>query len=187
MADTAAAPPAYDAVEGQAVDEQSLAQLQANLHNLDLNSEAAASALKPTADTCLAHLKLLGAFEELKTRTGHQDGLWQISNWRASGGNPDVLAVLCEKRWAVYVARAVDRYQAWWDSFVPDMLTEGDMIASNAGPRPEQYAAFTGASEPMRWTAETLLPLGMSDPPCFGPDHWRGKEKGVVLVLVLTW
>ena len=96
MPTTQAAPPAYDAVEGQAVDEEALTRLRASLHNLDLNTTAPSP--KPTEDICLAHLKLLGAFEELKTRIGHQDGLWEISSWRATDGYPDGLAVLCEKR-----------------------------------------------------------------------------------------
>jgi hypothetical protein len=35
----------------------------------------------PTADTCLAHLKLLYAFRNLKDDIGYTDGLWGINDY----------------------------------------------------------------------------------------------------------
>ncbi|KAK7951046.1 uncharacterized protein PG986_006774 [Apiospora aurea] len=123
-------PPAYTDYEGPRIDEETESQLRAAFYNLNLGYDASPT---PVVDTCLAHLKLLRAFEGLKSRTGLTDGLWDIWDSRAQnasrGGPLDILVKLREKRWAVYVARAVDRYEAWWKSFVPTMLTEFDMVA----------------------------------------------------------
>ncbi|OHF04055.1 hypothetical protein CORC01_00394 [Colletotrichum orchidophilum] len=193
----------------------------------------------PTEDTCLAHLRLLTAFNRLKTETGYRDGLWDIWNARAavagnaaaattgdksniniirngSNGNgndnngndikatkgkaaennkttttsssesssstdpdpelnDDILVKLREKRWAVYLGRAVDRYAAWWRSFVPDMLLESDMTTVvESEPRPPaetggssrqrghrtraRYEGFP-ESEPLIWREDMLPPL----------------------------
>ncbi|OLN96095.1 Glycine-rich domain-containing protein 1-like protein 2 [Colletotrichum chlorophyti] len=71
--------------------------------------------------------------------------------------NGDVLVKLREKRWAVYVGRAVDRYVAWWRSFVPDMLREKDMVDPDEE-RKDRFEGFT-RSEPMVWNADMLPPL----------------------------
>lgn len=116
----------------------------------------------PNPDTCLVHLRLLFAFERLKTQIGYQDGLWDIWDSRAAttsaGASADVLVKLREKRWAVFVARAVDRYEAWWKSFVPRMLREKDMM-TGAGAEKERYEGFT-EQKPILWKEDMLPPLG---------------------------
>ncbi|KAI1025293.1 hypothetical protein LB505_009619 [Fusarium chuoi] len=44
------------------------------------------------------------------------------------------LSKVREKRWALFVARAVDRYEAWWDSLPRELsrLTEGIMTDKNS-------------------------------------------------------
>ncbi|TQN70022.1 hypothetical protein CSHISOI_05456 [Colletotrichum shisoi] len=122
---TSAPPPAYGAVTPQL----------SGSGPLDLSAALGAVSLGPTPphgtdsteDTCLAHLRLLTAFNRLEKETGYRDGLWEIWDSRAkianAGGgndkaaaaaaagtlNPDVLVKLREKRWAVYVGRAVDQ------------------------------------------------------------------------------
>ncbi|KXH32314.1 hypothetical protein CSIM01_05736 [Colletotrichum simmondsii] len=143
--------------------------------NLALPPETPPIPSFPTQDACLAHLRLLTAFNRLQTGTGYRDGLWDIWNARASTTattpmkhtdtrnsdgsgknsdkyktskeaptNPDtelerdldldILIRLCEKRWAIYLGRAVDRYAAWWRSFGPDMLLESDMLIIGSEP-----------------------------------------------------
>jgi hypothetical protein len=163
------APPAYSSAEGQSVTEGTLAETAAAFSSLNLSQ----SSSEPTADACLAHLRVLFAFEELKTRIGLQDGLWDIwdSRAREAGANAkNVLAVLREKRWAVFIARAVSRYEAWWQSFVPDMLKESDMTAADHETK-ERYLGFT-ASHPTVWAADMLPPLGECSG-CGGRlEHW---------------
>jgi len=140
----------------------------------------------PDGDTCLAHLKLLFAIQVMKEEVGYTDGLWEISDTRAddsaaaseltdmeeasiSAPAPAVdeaakkkLAVLSklrEKRWAIFLARAVDRYEAWWTSMQrPGAgLTEADMYMQGS----EKYDRFVSAdNDLLAWDASTLPPLG---------------------------
>lgn len=114
--------------------------------------------------TCLAHLKLLAAFEALKEDVGYADGLWEIFDSRVMNPQGDVvekdadpkqaLAQLREKRWALFVARAVDRYEAWWDTMVGEPLTEDHM----KDPASPNYINFVHTHSTMRWAV--LPPLG---------------------------
>ncbi|KAI8169637.1 hypothetical protein K4K49_012044 [Colletotrichum sp. SAR 10_70] len=123
------------------------------LENLSISQSPTAI---PTEAQCLAHLRLLYAFNRLKTETGYRNGLWNIFDSRAgpqasatngknaaipdpAEPNIDILVKLREKRWAVYVARAVSRYEAWWSSFVPDMLLEKDMLDPDEGRKDRIY------------------------------------------------
>ncbi|KAF6797079.1 alpha-ketoglutarate-dependent sulfonate dioxygenase [Colletotrichum musicola] len=164
------APPAY----GSETTFRPLAlpsDLSTSFNTLSLNPTST-----PTPDTCLSHLRLLTALQRLKNETGYRSGLWAIHDSRAATANPspaasnskaaeassgplneDVLVRLREKRWAVYVARAADRYASWWASFVPDMLLEKDMVDPRPG-REDRYEGFTG-SRPMVWNADMLPPL----------------------------
>jgi hypothetical protein len=128
----------------------------------------------PTPDTCLVHLKLLHAIQALKVDVAYHDGLWDI--WDAtiegaaltypgSGSNAssaeeyhkELLSNTREKRWALYVARAVDRYEDWWKSMGLNHLVEKDMERANS----IQYDDFTLGSGRLQWTEEMLPPLGM--------------------------
>ncbi len=130
----------------------------------------------PDPDTCLAHLKLLAAFQNMKEDIGYTDGLWNIWDTRADNAEldsnlndvppakttenePDKMAVLSklrEKRWALFVARAVDRYEAWWSSMFRPSLTEQIM----ATPRHSSYETFPSVGDPLTWTSIMLPPLG---------------------------
>ncbi|KAF6818890.1 alpha-ketoglutarate-dependent sulfonate dioxygenase [Colletotrichum plurivorum] len=162
---TTTAPPAYTPETSRP-----LTDLSTTFTTLTLSSSPT-----PTPDACLAHLRLLTALQRLKTETGYRSDLWEIHDSRAATANPspanlkaadvgasaqlneDILVKLREKRWAVYVARAADRYASWWASFVPDMLLERDMVDPGPG-REDRYEGFTG-SRPMVWNADMLPPL----------------------------
>lgn len=91
-----------------------------------------------TPDQCIAHLKLLEAFYQLREDVGNTENLFGIASPDVDsksekvpdptpeepGQNPVALAQVRvrEKRWAVYVARAVDRFEKWWDACVPATL-----------------------------------------------------------------
>lgn len=124
------------------------------LGSLTLSDGSPAS---PRPDTCLAHLRLLHAFDKLKQSIGYQDGLWNIWDNRASasGNHIDVLSELREKRWAVFLARAVDRYGEWWQSLGLSMLKESQMMEENG----ERYERFV-QGRPLAWTRNDLPPLG---------------------------
>ena len=116
----------------------------------------------PNAETCLAHLRLLYAFRELRLDVGYCHGLWGIAdpgeNSKAPEVSLDVMSRLREKRWAVYLARAVDRYEAWWASRGSESVTLRSMGMRGS----VAYEMFplerTGAS--MVWDENMLVPLG---------------------------
>lgn len=201
--DDAAPPPAYNAGISQVGAEQAQAQQptpgaqdageinvtaafeKLNLSNLPSN---------PSIDTCLAHLKLLLAIQNMKEDVGFTDGLWDL--WDARAGpdsqflsflsspstekkdipEPNIqermqsqtlaaLSKIREKRWALFVAQAVDRYEVWWKSLTVSLkarpLTEDDMRL----PSSPSYRVFTsGPSARLCWSEETLPPLGTAAP-----------------------
>lgn len=202
----AAPPPAYGSESYDRPAADAAAEISAAFGTLDLGAPAPGDPRpQPNEDTCLAHLRLLTAFNRLKAEIGYRDGLWDIWDSRAkvaapppaaggskdakgkdaeakqdakaaeaaaepsattaSGLNEDVLVKIREKRWAIYVGRAVDRYVAWWQSFVPDMLLEDDMVGPAPG-REDRYEGFP-TSQPMVWNANMLPPLGTSHPSPF--------------------
>ncbi|KAL6871699.1 hypothetical protein HDV57DRAFT_511645 [Trichoderma longibrachiatum] len=130
-------------------------------------------------DTCLAHLKLLHAIQSMKGEIGYTDGLWNLWDSRGKWALNDLRvdadwatirmleradsatvtkaghSRLREKRWALFVARAVDRYEAWWHSLAETgMLTEQDM----ATPDDPKYERFPNRHK-MRWKEKMLPPL----------------------------
>lgn len=130
------APPTYDeAQQGRAPPPADGLSIAIDDHKLDYIHD-------PDPETCLAHLRLLSAFQNMKEDIGYTDGLWGIWNSRADGNiqvTPEgeiledisvaadtmghkekelILSKIREKRWALFVARAVDRYEAWWNALV---------------------------------------------------------------------
>lgn len=131
-------------------------------------------------DACLAHLKLLHAIQSMKEEAGYTDGLWNLWNDRGKWALDDLRADadwstirmlektnaktvtaaghsrIREKRWALFVARAVDRYETWWKSLGENhMLTEEDM----ADPDSYKFKKFP-TSRKLVWEERMLPPLG---------------------------
>jgi predicted RNA-binding Zn-ribbon protein involved in translation (DUF1610 family) len=76
----------------------------------------------PTPTECIAHLKLLHAFAKLRHEVGNHDGLFDIkmeTNTHLSRtGSTDDAAIaegIRDKRWSVYITKAVARFEKWWD------------------------------------------------------------------------
>ncbi|KAK0719288.1 hypothetical protein B0H67DRAFT_149849 [Lasiosphaeris hirsuta] len=178
--DAQAPPPAYDAFENdQAVaDGRPPPEFAAAVEAETANLTAAFDDLKlidgpssTNADSCLAHLKLLYAIQSMKEDVGYTDGLWGL--WNTLAGPVDLsekspeermkdrqletLSQIREKRWALFVARAVDRYAAWWQTLPGKQLTEQDMESADS----EAYIKFADSSavELMEWTEDMLPPL----------------------------
>ncbi|KAI5467827.1 hypothetical protein BGZ63DRAFT_431370 [Mariannaea sp. PMI_226] len=134
----------------------------------------------PQSDSCLAHLKLLFAFQNLREDVGYTDGLWGLWDTRAEGNmtvtaegevqedsgtgakvkDPKeqllVLSKIREKRWALYVARAVDRYEAWWKAIADGpRLTQEFMQTPNS----PLFEDFPKGHDSKYWQAQSLPPL----------------------------
>lgn len=151
--------------------------IDAGFSNLTLDSNPK----DPDPNTCLAHLKLLFAFQTLKEDVGYTDGQWNIWDSRAEldsqldskdiatawppgfdsqKATPEdkrklLLSKIREKRWALYVARAVDRYEAWWASLPQVLLLELDMTEGG----PETYHKFVDEKKQWQWEGHNLPPL----------------------------
>lgn len=178
--DIAAPPPAYTTVAGNGESSHNPAaghndvDLSAAFSNLslDANSET------PDVDTCIAHLKLLFAFQSMKEDVGYSDGLWNIWDSRAdsdielSSADHEALGArnekrlpederklklskIREKRWALFVARAVDRYESWWASLPQTALREDDMNKE----APSLYNNFVTEKRKWPWASHMLPPL----------------------------
>lgn len=158
------APPTYSV----AVD-----QLNEILGRLNLHSEPT----DPTVDTCLAHLKLLNAFFNLKEEIGYTDGLFGLWDSRAPGNEESVagddaarkardeaLSKVREKRWSLYVARAVDRFEVWWTHVLCER--EAKSPGSYGRLRQSDYTdqirmtGFPTMGTPRKWHVDQLPPIG---------------------------
>lgn len=118
----------------------------------------------PTADICLAHLKLLNAIHILKEDTGYTDGLfglWDATYETLEGKErEEALSRVREKRWALYITRAVERFEDWWlNVLVPregaKRLEGKQMVLSN-----KEFTEFGDMGRIQKWTTAMLPPLG---------------------------
>ena len=171
-------PPEYEAVAPSGTGSAPSADLSALFSGLKLGTEPEG----PGPSTCIAHLKLLFALETLKEDIGYSDGLWSLWNSRIDGHelvqtpggeeeerrmssedidiakkDRDFLSRIREKRWALFVARAVDRYEAWWNSMVDASPVKDDDRDSDDS---TAYVNFPKDQMQRFWTADILPPLG---------------------------
>jgi hypothetical protein len=134
----------------------------------DLASLNLISTDSPTVDQCIAHLKLLEAFHALRQSVSKTDGLFGIHDELAprSGGKcEEELLKVYEKRWAIYVARAVDRFESWWSACVPSSYKGRPIERPNQtrlmGTDGVEFTDFSKGGVPIEFTADNLPPLGM--------------------------
>ncbi|KAG8630990.1 hypothetical protein KVT40_000130 [Elsinoe batatas] len=91
------------------------------------NAQPMASSSKDlTRGHCIVHLKLLESFYQLRKKIAHHDGLFGIKNSMFDAAIPEdgtlrneLHALVAERRWAVYLTRAVDRFERWRESIAP--------------------------------------------------------------------
>ncbi|QIW99532.1 hypothetical protein AMS68_005050 [Peltaster fructicola] len=122
---TTAVPPPYGSapVDFDAEEASSAPDITAGFSNLRIRLDKLEGI--PELPECVAHLKLLECFYRLQQKIGSTDGLYGIHDSAVlSIGLPDdsiaeLLSKLAEKRWAVYVARAVDRFESWSQARFP--------------------------------------------------------------------
>ncbi|EKG13038.1 hypothetical protein MPH_09858 [Macrophomina phaseolina MS6] len=152
----------------------------------------------PAPHECIAHLKLLEAFHNLRQDiesthglfgiasptipsppTSHEEALEQKIETKHDDldeGAEHKIKQVREKRWAVYVSRAVERYEKWFADCVPKLtagkskgpltghaLLEEPMLHEAAGLMGERLNDFFPANLPpldvlMVWHSHTLNP-----------------------------
>lgn len=133
--------PGQDLTNGNsAISEDSLQNSQA-LHDVSV-----------TSDECIAHLKLIAAISRLRNSVMRTDKIFGLCDSEANRFTErrkylQAAACIQEKRWSVYVARAVDRFTSWWKTSLPD-LTKSETSLLGAPPAK------------MTWNIHQMPPLG---------------------------
>lgn len=133
------APPPYTEHTIDDEDHVGPSDLTAGFSNLRLDSVHTSDI--PRSEECTAHLKLLECFYRLRQKIGSSDGLFGLSDSMAQVTPGTITskeelnrkrAVISEKRWQVYVSRAVLRFERWRDSLEPqyDYFRIEDMTTS---------------------------------------------------------
>ncbi|KAL8744796.1 MAG: hypothetical protein Q9184_007953 [Pyrenodesmia sp. 2 TL-2023] len=127
---------------------------------------------KPTADQCLAHLKVLEAFHQLREDVATTDGLYGIYDRFVDDTNTartQLLRKIREKRWAVYVTKATKRFEQWWHKTRPQASpTQGLLhLYQTFGQDDEQIVLDSDCVPPldvlMVWHAYLLNPRDFLD------------------------
>ena len=151
-------PPAYapNAPNVTAADQP---HITSSFANLNLNP-----ADHPTPDQCLAHLKILETFHQLREDVATRDCLFGIRDsfvgqCKDEKERAERLMQIREKRWAVYVTKAAQRFEKWWTLCVQpnaQMLKMFNLIDTLKYDPPQSQ----GVGEPIEWTADDLPPIG---------------------------
>jgi len=158
-------PPAYitDAPPYSKKDIEAPPSLTTGFSNLRVSADDS-----PNRAQCIAHLKLLECFYRLRQNISSTDGLFGIHNHALTSANgnqpcedPKTLSLLGEKRWAIYVAKAVDRFERWRDAVAPPQhrLTAAD---TSKGGRLETLITTKLSWETISFDSDNLPPVGKS-------------------------
>ncbi|KAL5313115.1 hypothetical protein ACEPPN_019542 [Leptodophora sp. 'Broadleaf-Isolate-01'] len=163
------APPVYTAVDNhESSAGPSMADFVGNFANLKIEAGLLDF---PTNDLALAHLKVLEAFFSLKGEVGYTDGVFELWDSRAPGTAESIagdevatrtrleaLSKIREKRWALYVARAVDRFETWWMGYLSKLEPDAVMMKdTDMGLR--GYTHWPRSGKLQHWRPEMLPPL----------------------------
>lgn len=121
---------------------------------------------KPTVDQCIAHLKLLECFHELRETVATTDGLYGIKDDYASSAanessRASLLTKIREKRWSIYVTQAVKRFELWWTNCIE--------------PHGYHPQPLKNARNPALWKVR-LTPFTKTNLPPIGTSHGTGLE-----------
>ena len=153
-------PPTYS------VEDSSAEELTASLRKLDFSQRDTSIAVAvPSNDECIAHLKFLTALALLREDISESDGLFGIKDAGAvifGDEEEKARAKIREKRWAVYVARAVDRFEIWFNT-LPTLTVGSGQGGSLQMSDIVNGRHFESLVEPghkkLVWTADLMPPL----------------------------
>ncbi|KAJ5287682.1 Protein of unknown function DUF1399 [Penicillium angulare] len=111
-----------------------------------------------TTDQCIAHLKFLAVLADLRDSISNQDGLFGIFDSQANkfpDSYDQAMIRIREKRWAVYTARAADRYEKWFMTALPQFRPPATLsdVESNT------YENITDCKTKALWTDKIMPPL----------------------------
>lgn len=129
--------------------------------NLNLSSS---TSITPTHAETIAHLKVLEAFYRLRQNIGSTDGLYGISNSTVTSLTPsndeqsELLARLAEKRWAIYLTKAVGRFEKWTSAVFLSYGCITTSILSTDGETGRLVEPGYGA-QPIAFTRDVMPPI----------------------------
>ncbi|KAJ5232183.1 hypothetical protein N7468_005139 [Penicillium chermesinum] len=149
-------PPSYDR-------EDPVEQIALELPKLNLEASSGGIGKTVTRDQCVAHLKFLAVLADLRDVISNTDGLFGINNSDVDGkfSQPTdqnaARAKIKEKRWAVYTARAADRYTAWWFNCLPVSQSRATLKMV----KDEHYEQITSPDKAsdISWSTNNLPPI----------------------------
>lgn len=151
----------------------------------------------PSVNECIIHLKVLECFYRLRQSIGSTDGLFGICNsvvtdspiWKeqeeldsASKTQKDkLLRQVSEKRWAIHVARAVDRFDVWVRAMIPNAKMASLNITPNDVESESLSERLSAGSPPFEFTRDNIPPIDvlmiwhayMLNPRCYLEDCLR--------------
>jgi hypothetical protein len=145
-------PPSYNQAE----------EISLELPPLNLKAPDSPQTSTVSRDQCIVHLKFLAAIADLRDTIGNTDPLFGLEDSQADGVFNKEQDINCararirEKRWAIYTARAVDRFIAWWNVCVPTSGTEPTLSTLTS----TSYSDITKGTQQLQWPRDILPPLG---------------------------
>lgn len=124
----------------------------------------------PTSDEIVIHLRLLHIFDRVKSDIQTRDGLYGIYNdcsvsraARTKAQRAAIQSMIARKRWDLYVARAIDRFELWWKGvrhfLGTGYLKLGDLEEHETSP---EYKVDYSSSNEKFPLEHALPPIGMS-------------------------
>ena len=153
-------PPSYASTDAQG--------LSTGFEKLNLTPSTLSA---PTPDQCIAHLKLLEAFHKLREGISRIDGLFDIHDGFASKSGTQTQqeqeiarAQILEKRWAVYVHRAVDRFERWWSWSKTFNISPPNRLVISQLEYKSGFENIVSSGTRRQVGPEALPPLGQSQP-----------------------
>lgn len=124
-----------------------------------LNLGVPSSIYPITRDQCVAHLKFLAVLADLRDLISNNDGLFGLFDSDADKF-PESLnearARIREKRWAVYTARAVERYTRWWFTCLP--MSRPQVTMTDLEQR--EYESIIDCETQILWSDDNMPPIG---------------------------
>ena len=112
-------------------------------------------------DQCIAHLKLLECFHELREAIATTDGLYGIKDDFVPSSLDErsyatLLSKVREKRWSIFVAQAAKRFESWWQYCVEPKASTACALVLEVRP-----VAWTQTVTP-EFSQINLPPIGLS-------------------------
>jgi hypothetical protein len=129
---------------------------------------------RPTAEALTTHLKLLSTFHTLRYRIENEDGLFNVHDLLVPSQRDieadssliprreEGLAKIREKRWAIYVARAVGRFESWWRNMIPCSIrgVQMERLETVHMKSKTVFESLIKTARSLVFTVDNLPPLG---------------------------